>query len=81
MDGEGKVETPHRDAKGKLEYTTVRYSCRRVTDVVSHYRSKRRMKTGDDHIWPTLKNSWIEASPLIIDIFNKNHKSSDSGKL
>lgn len=70
-----KTEIPFADSSGRLEYTTVKYKCKSVANVVSHYRSERRLQSGNDHIWPTLHNSWIEASPLIIDFFNQHHKS------
>jgi len=81
LDESSKVVTPHRNANGKLECTTVTYTCRGVANVVSHYKSERKIETGDDHIWPTLENSWIEASPLIIDFFKRNSKSVASSKL
>ena len=69
----GKVETPHEDSSsGKLEYTTVTYSCKGNEDVVSHYKSERKVSKGKDHIWPTLENSWIEASPIILDFCRRN---------
>ena len=78
--GEGKVETEHRDASGGLEYTTVTYSCGGVEDVVSHYKSERKICGGKDHIWPTLENSWIEASPLILDFCRRNSRGAGDGE-
>ena len=74
LDNSTRVEAPVNDTNGNLEYTKITYSCNNVTDVISHYKSERKIETGKDHIWPTLKNSWIEASPLIIDFFKRNPK-------
>ena len=80
-DDSSKVETPHTDADGNLHYTKVTWSCDGVEDVVMHYRSERKLESGNDHIWPTLRNSWIRASPLIIKFFNTVQMAKAKGSV
>ena len=73
---DSNATTSITDDNGKLLYTTINWSRKDVPDVVSHYKSERRLDpgVGKDHIWPNLTNSYIDASSLAIDFFNKHPK-------